>query len=159
MAYPDLSPRGQARLEKSKKYLRLFLQDTPALNLLKGAYESTEDDIDFAIQMAISDWNFTAPLLRPVTIENFPNLWALMHGSAVQVLKSQGLLQTRNKLNYTTAGSNFTRFDKGGDYQAWMINFAQELAVKTRNFKIAQNIASAYGGGVSSEYARIGYSW
>jgi hypothetical protein len=153
-----LDPFAQQRNEKAKKYLRLFMRDTAAFNRLIRKEESEDDLLQFAIDMAVSDWNSTMPPVGPVTIGNYPSLYLLMHGAAIQLLKTQGLIQARNELNYSAGGSSFVRSNKTNYYMQWMINFANEYETKKRNVKIAQNIARGWGG-VSSEYDRIGYAW
>jgi hypothetical protein len=154
----QLTADAQRRMEKAKKYLRIFLMDTPDLNRLIRAEESDADMITFGIDMEISDWNSSAPLLTSVDISNFPSLFLLLHGAAVQILKSQGLHQARNQLTYNSGGSSFMRSDKSALYQSWMVNFSNEYELKKRNMKISQNISAGYGG-VYSEYNRLGYSW
>jgi hypothetical protein len=149
---------ARKRNEKAKRYLRLFMRDTPATNRLIRREESDDDMMQFAIDMAISDWNATTPPIQPVTIGNFPSLYLLLHGAAVQLLKSEGLVQSRNELNYSAGGSSFIRSNKTNYYMQWMTNFANEWETKKRNLKIAQNIGRGWGG-VSSEYDQLGYSW
>jgi hypothetical protein len=159
MATPQ-TPESKRRWEKAKKYLRLFLLDTPAFNRLIRTEESDDDLISFALDMAIDDWNTTAPVIGNTHIGNFPSLYLLMHAAAIQVLKSQGLRQARNELNYNTGGSSFIRSNKSNYYMSWLTNFAQEFEGKKRNLKVFQNITGGWGGGgVASEYDRIGYSW
>lgn len=146
-------------MEKALKYLRLFLRDTPQINRLIRANESTDEDLMFALDMCISDWNTTTPMIGNTHIGNFPSLYLLMHGAAMQILKSAGLVQARNELNYNTGGSSFVRSNKTQYYQSWMTNFSNEYEAKKRNLKIQQNIEKAWGGGVASEYDRIGYAW
>lgn len=146
------------RLDKAKRYLRLFLMDTPSMNRLLLNHESSDDLLEFAIEMAIDDWNITTPIFNPVDIGTYGSLYLLMHGSAIQVLKSQGILQARNQLNYNAGGSSFSRHDKSPIYQSWYTNFANEYEVKKRNAKIQYNINRGWGG-VHSEYDQIGYSW
>ena len=145
-------------MEKAKKYLRLFLRDTPELNRLLRKHESDDELLIFAIDMTISDWNSTTPMMYPVTIGNFPSLYLLMQGAAVTILKSQGLYQARNELNYNAGGSSFVRSNKSNYYQSWMINFSNEYELKKRNMKMQQNVNRGWGG-VDSEYMRVGYSW
>jgi hypothetical protein len=78
-------------MAKAKKYLRLFLRDTPELNRLIRKEESDDEMLQFALDMAIDDWNTTAPVINQYHIGNFPSLYLLMHAAAIQVLKSQGL--------------------------------------------------------------------
>ena len=145
-------------MEKAKKYLRLFLRDTPELNRLIRKEESDDEMLLFALDMCVDDWNTSAPCIGNTNIGNFPSLYLLMHGAAIQVLKSQGLQQARNELNYQTGGSSFVRSNKTNYYQSWMTNFSAEYELKKRNLKMFKNIQGGWGG-VNSEYERIGYSW
>lgn len=152
------NPAATRRMEKAKRYLRLFMLDTPQLNRLIRKEESDDTLFDFAIEMTLSDWNSTTPVLGNVDIGNFPSLYLLMHGAAIQLLKSQGLYQARNELNYSAGGSSFLRANKSNYYMQWMTNFASEYETKKRNLKMQQNINRGWGG-VSSEYEKIGYAW
>lgn len=149
---------GTSRMERAKRYLRLFLRDTPQLNRLIRKEESDAELITFAIEMAISDWNSTSPFIDRIDINNYPSLYLLMHGAVVQLLKTQGIYQARNELQYQAGGSSFMRFNKSSYYMNWMINLANDYEVKKRNMKIAKNIIGGWGG-VASEYDKIGYSW
>jgi hypothetical protein len=147
-----------SRQERAKRYLRLFLRDTAQFNRLIRKEESDAELLTFALEMTISDWNSTAPFIDKVNIGNFPSLYLLMNGAAVQILKTQGLLQARNELNYSAGGSSFMRSNKSNYYLNWMINFANDYEVKKRNMKIFKNILGGWGG-VASEYDKIGYAW
>lgn len=153
-------PAATQRMDRAKRYLRLFMRDTPAFNRLIRKEESDDELMTFAIEMAISDWNSTTPLISPVNIESFPSLYLLMHGAAIQLLKTNGILQARNELNYSAGGSSFIRSNKSNYYMQWMQNFSAEYQMAKRNIKISQNISRGWGdGGVASEYDRIGYAW
>jgi len=152
------SEQATKRMEKAKRYLRLFLQDTPAMNRLIRKEESDDDLMSFAIDMAISDWNSTAPHIGNIDILTYPSLYLLMHGAAIQILKTQGILQARNELSYSAGGSSFVRSNKTQYYQAWMTNFQNDYERKKQNMKIAKNIKRGWGG-AHSEYDNIGYDW
>lgn len=152
------SVSATSRMERARRYLRLFLRDTPQLNRLIRKFESDNELLDFAIEMTISDWNSTAPFIDRIDINNYPSLYLLMHGAVVQILKSQGLYQARNELNYQAGGSSFSRFNKSNYYMNWMLNLSNDYESKKRNMKIAKNILGGWGG-VSSEYDKIGYAW
>lgn len=147
-----------ARMNKAKRYLRLFLQDTPSLNRLIRKEESDDELLEFAIDMCISDWNSTTPLINLQTIATFPSLYLLMHGSAIQILKMQGIRQDRNRLVYNSGGSSFSRSDKGQLYLQWAQTFVSDYEIKKLNYKKFQNIRAGWGG-VHSEYDDIGYSF
>ena len=147
------------RMDKALRYLRLFMRDTPELNRLIRTEESDKEMMTFAIEMAISDYNTTTPIIGGcTTIASYPSLFLLLHGAAIQLLKSQGLLQARNELNYSAGGSSFIRSNKSNYYLTWMQNFANEYELKKRNLKIHKNITRGWGG-TASEYDRIGYAW
>jgi hypothetical protein len=152
------SPEATRRMEKAKRYLRLFLRDTPELNRLTRKYENDDTALEFGIEMCISDWNSTTPLVGSVNICNFPGIFLLMHGAAVQLLGTEGLKQARNQLDYSAGGSSFMRSNKTQIYMQWMINFDNKYQLMKRNLKIHQNVAIGWGG-VDSEYSRIGYNW
>jgi hypothetical protein len=152
------SVEGTSRMERARRYLRLFLRDTPELNRLIRKQESDQEMLTFAIEMAISDWNSTSPFIDRTDINNYPSLYLLMHGAVIQILKSQGLYQARNELTYQAGGSSFMRFNKSNYYMQWAINLGNDYEVKKRNMKIAKNILGGWGG-VTSEYDKIGFAW
>ncbi len=121
--------------------------------------ESDDLRLDLAIMLTVDDFNVTAPILSPITVATFPSLWMLMYGSSIQVLRSQGILQSRNELSYSSGGVSVRIFDKTQSYQSWIAQFVAEYERKKQNFKIAQNISGAMGGGVASEYAVLSYFW
>lgn len=151
-----ITPEARRRMEKALKYLRFFLQDTPELNRLIRDYELDDEKLRFCIDMAISDYNTTLPPTPAKTIENYPSLFLLMHGGAINALKMAGIRQSRNELNYQSGGSSFQRSNKTSLYQSWLSLFINEYEQKKKQFKIAGNIKRGYGG-VFSEYDYIGF--
>ena len=155
----QLSVLERTKLEKCKEYLRLFLMDTEELNRLLRRKEIDDKRLDLAIQLCISDWNTTTPRIGVVTVGNFPSLYLLIHGAAIQCLKMAGLYQSRNELTYSSGGSSFVRANKTAYYQSWIQNFSSEYETKKLNLKMQQNIESAYGGGFHSEYWAVGFDF
>ena len=151
-----IEEQARKRFDKAKKYLRLFLQDTPELNRLIRDFELDDEELRFAIDMAISDYNTTLPPTPAKTILNFPSLYLLMHGAAIQALKMAGIRQSRNQLDYQSGGSSFSRSNKTGLYQSWLSLFINEYETKKQQFKLAQNIRRGYGE-VFSEYDYVGF--
>lgn len=132
--------------------------DTEELNRLLRRKEIDDRRLDLAIQMTISDWNSTTPLLYPVNIGNFPSLYLLLLGASLSCLRMAGLYQTRNELTYSSGGSSFIRSNKTQYYQSWIANLSSEYEIKKQNMKIQQNVSTAYGG-LHSEYDLVGYDW
>lgn len=149
----------QQRAQEARRLLRLFLNDTPELNRLIRTQESNDAKLDLALLLAVDDYNITAPLLGNVHVGNFPSLFMLIYGAAIQVLRSAGLLQSRNELAYSSGGVSVRIFDKTQLYQSWIAQFVAEYELKKRNFKMSLNINAALSGGVSSEYAILNYFW
>jgi len=149
----------QTEREKARKLLRLFLNDTPELNRLIRREESTDEKLDLAMDLATDDYNITPPMLGVRTLSNFPSLYLLIYGSTIQVLRSAGILQSRNELAYSSGGVSVRIFDKTQLYQSWINQFIAEYERKKQNFKIAANINSAMAGGVVSEYSILNYFW
>lgn len=147
------------RRDKSLKYLRLFMMDTEHLNRLMRRKEIDDERLEFALMMTISDWNTTTPVIGKIGWGNFPSLYLLIHGGAIQCLKMAGLYQSRNELTYNSGGTSVVRANKTALYQTWLQNFAAEYEAKKLNFKIQQNVEAAYGGGFHSEYDQIGFDW
>lgn len=145
------TPREIAQ-QRARRFLRLFLNDTPELNRLIRTHESTEEKLDLALALALDDFNATAPLIGNWTIENFPSLWLLLYGATIQTLRSAGLLQSRNELTYSSGGVSVRIFDKTQLYQSWINAFVAEYEQKKMNYKKSLNISMALANGVRSEY-------
>ena len=155
----ELSALEKKRKEKALQYLRIFLMDNEQLNRLLRRKEIDDARLELSLQLAISDWNSTTPLIRRVSYGNFPSLYLLLHSAAIQCLKMSGLYQSRNQLTYNSGGTSISRSDKTGLYQSWIQNFASELEAKKLAYKMQVNVEAAYGGGFHSEYDLIGYDW
>lgn len=149
----------QTEREKARKLLRLFLNDTPELNRLIRREESTDEKLDLAMDLATDDYNITPPMLGVSSLSNFPSLYLLIYGSTIQVLRSAGILQSRNELAYSSGGVSVRIFDKTQLYQSWINQFIAEYERKKQNFKISTNINNAMAGGVASEYSILNYFW
>lgn len=137
----------------------MFLNDTPELNRLIRRQESDDPKLDLALALAVDDFNITSPLISTYKIETFPSLYMLIYGSTIQVLRSAGILQSRNELAYSSGGVSVRIFDKTQNYQSWIAQFVAEYERKKQNYKISLNVAAAMAGGVSSEYALLSYFW
>lgn len=146
-------------VDQARRLVRLFMNDTPELNRLIRQEESTDAKIDLAIALAINDYNISPPLLGEVQVANFPSLYLLIYGTAINLLRSNGILQARNELTYSSGGVSVRIFDKTQLYQSWIANFLGDYERKKNQFKIAANINNSLACGVSSEYAILNYFW
>jgi hypothetical protein len=149
----------EQKQQEARRLLRLFLNDTAELNRLIRAEESDSEKLDLAILLTIDDWNITPPLLGTVNITTYPSIYLLIHGAAIQALKSAGILQSRNQLEYASGGITVRTFDKTQLYQSWIMQFVQDYETKKTEIKKAQNIEAAWPGGVHSEYLQLYWYW
>lgn len=152
MAIVDLSPKTV--IDATRKFLR----DTPKLNELKGIEETDDDVYKLAINMAISDWNSTPPLLTHVGLVDFPSFDWLIIATAMFVLQSAGVLQYRNELPFNDAGTTVSPWSKGPQYFNVAGMWANMVETKKRDFKYALNVGKTWGMARSSEFLMWDYS-
>lgn len=138
--------------------IRLFLRDNPKLNVLIKKEETDDDVIKLAINMAISDWNSTPPLLAPVRLESFPVFDWLIVASCMFILQSSGVLQYRNELQYSDGGITVNPWSKGPAYTTLAGMWAERVERTKTQFKIACNYARTFGIVRSPEYMLWDYS-
>jgi hypothetical protein len=136
------------------KRLRMFLRDDAALNKLITGKESSDSQLLFALEDSVDDFINTPPLIGRWTLDNHPSRRILIHGAAIEVLRSTGLLQSRNRLSYNDGGVSVQVSDKAGEYQTWLSEFSSNYERSKRELKMALNIEQCYGG-VSSEYSDL----
>jgi hypothetical protein len=141
-------------MDKLIEFVRVYIRDKEELNTLLDGKESNQLDINVAILMAIDDFNNTPPLIGNFKLVNFPSMALLVWGTVIQLLITSGILQSRNKLNYTDGGINVAVSDKADDYRAWIGNLASFYVNGKSNLKIARNIEGGFGGS-RSEYSTI----
>lgn len=125
--------------------VRRFLRDQPKFNKIHKIEETTDDEIKLCINLALSDWNGTPPLLAPVDIEHFPMFDWLIICTAMFVLQSAGVLQYRNEMAFNDNGVSVNPWSKGPQYIGLAGMWSQMLEIKKREFKTAFNYASTFG--------------
>ena len=154
-----MSPATQteAKQQEARRLLRLFLRDTAELNRLIRREETNDARLDLAIMLAIDDWNITLPILESVNISTYPSIYLLIHGAAIQVLKSAGLLQARNQLDYQAGNLTVRLSNKSALYSQWLMQFAQDYETKKSGLKKYLNIEGGWNEGIPSEYSSIGW--
>jgi len=137
---------------------RKFMRDTAKQNELRGIDESDDSIFKLAINMAISDWNTTPPLLAAVGLEDFPAFDWLIISTAMFVLQSAGVLQYRNELQYSDAGTSVNPWSKGPVYFQTAGFWANLCEQKKRDYKYALNVSKTFGIARTSEYMMWDYS-
>lgn len=135
------------QLDEYVSKLRRYLRDHSELNrLIERGEELGDEDLEFALEMAIDEFNTTPPPIGEFTLSGFPSDSLLMRGAATFALESAGILQSRNRLDYSDDGLTVRVSDKAQDYQSWIQSFTQKYFNRLRQIKIQKNMQNAYGG-------------
>lgn len=153
----------QRRKEKAIDFLQLYMNDNENLNRLIKKKELNPAQYELAVIMAVEDFNQTAPVTQ-YSLADWPSLKLLLQGAAIQFLTMAGILQSRNRLNYSAGGVSISVSDKAQEYQSWLQWFVNDYENKKLNYKKFANIDALLGdgdgSGVNSEYnALYGYYW
>jgi hypothetical protein len=135
--------------------VREYLRDFPELNALLDGFENSDVIINLCADLAADDFSTTSPPIGYFTVESHPSFYLLFIGTVIQVLRSAGILQARNNLNYSDGGLTVATSDKASMYLTWANTFYQEYELKKRSMKISMNAAGGFGG-VGSQYGSIG---
>jgi hypothetical protein len=138
--------------------VRRFLRDQPKLNALIRKNETDDDEIKLAINMSISDWNSTPPILQQVGLDNFPVLDWLIVSTAMWCLVSAGVLQYRNELQFNDSGITVNPWSKGPAYTNLAGMWANMVEKKKSDYKIAINYGRTFGIVRSPEFMMWDYS-
>jgi len=135
--------------------VRDYLRDHPQFNALQlNDFETSDAVVSLCADLAADDITNSPPLIGTFSVENCP-MYILFIGTVLQVLRSAGLMQARNNLNYSDGGLTIATSDKSPIYKAWADTYSAEYEAKKLSYKKARNAQSAYGG-VASEYTFIG---
>lgn len=136
--------------------MRLWMRDHAQLNRLISGEESSNRLIAWAVLDFLSDFNQTPPPLGQYSLEQllglgYANLARM--GTAIALLQSVGLLQTRNQLNFSDGGINVGVSDKTPLIQSWISMFQPKYEQDKLKIKISLNIQQILGEpGIHSEY-------
>lgn len=136
-------------------YLRMFIKDLAAKNiLLKFQMENEDDYLGLYLDMALSGLNSMPPPVATFAYSNFPFSGTLLHKAAFECLVSNDIQKSRNDLTYSDGGITV---NDGPKYQ-YIIQVLQRMVDKEeeywRQYLIKLNIELGWGG-VSSPYANL----
>lgn len=138
---------------------RLWMRDYAQLNRLIRGEESSNRMIAWAAMDCLSDFNGSPPPLGQYTVEQLIDLGyssLLRYGTAVNLLQSVGLLQTRNQLNFSDGGINVAVSDKTPLLQSWIQMFQGKYEQDKVKVKVSLNIQGIMGeAGAWSEYSLV----
>lgn len=137
--------------------VRAFMRDIPELNRIVAGEESSDRQIAWAVLDALADFNGT-PHLTNYSLEELLQInqhHLLLRMTAISLIESVGLLQTRNHINYSTGGTSVGVNDKTPMLMNWLGYFKSSTEQKKQRVKVALNIGGILGpsnSGLFSEY-------
>lgn len=135
---------------------RAYIRDIPAMNALLDGVETSDTLIEFCLDLTLDDFNTSPPLIGQFTLWSHPSQSLVLIGTMLWILKSAGIQQSRNQLDYASGGITVATSNKTPLYQSWINILMQEYEAKKANLKKAINAEQAYGG-VSSEYSQVNF--
>ena len=100
----DVTQPARMNLPRLVERIRNFIRDHEELNRLTLGKENSDSDILEAIEDVLNDFNNTPPCYTIFNLTNLPPLNIVKLGAIVYLLKSVGLLNTRNSIQYSDGG-------------------------------------------------------
>lgn len=139
--------------------LRGFIKDHEGLNrLLEFEKESEDSELDAFLNLALNDLNFIPPHIQSWTIEDFPYPNLLVSQAAIQVLVSNGIVNSRNELQYNN-GDVAVKLPDGNKYMNHLnvlLKQNQQRVQAFQQMKVKTNMERAYGI-IGSPYSYLEY--
>jgi len=137
--------------------LRQYIKDHEAMNrLLKFEEENSDLDLELYLDMAMAYLNTVPPAIKIYSYQNFPMPQLVILEAAMQALISNGIINSRNELQYNNGGIT-VKYPDGNKYLKHIQILNQQISQFLQNYrqiKIAQNISNGFGG-TPSPYATI----
>jgi len=155
LSAPSNIPESGLDVDRFVNTVRMYMRDYPELNRLISGTEHSNRQIAWAILDALDDWNSTPPLISRVGLSTHPSSRLLLRATAIALLESVGILQTRNNLTFSDGGIQVGTSDKTPFIMNWLQLLKQDYEDKKLKMKIAINIEQGWDGGVSSEFAYL----
>lgn len=130
----------------TKDQLRLFLRDKAENNILLDQVQFDDNDVNLALEMAVSNYNAVTPQTS-LTPQSFPThlRWVLLIGTARFLLMSESFLQARNQATVQDGDvSPIGIDDKAALYSQLAKSLKDEWDELVRGIKTQNNMESAY---------------
>ncbi len=146
-----------ATYEEAGANFRRYLNDSPQLNTLDKAIESTDDELVDFIQAALNEVNFAYEPKTNFALSDIAVVpgtdqgrvgWSMLRtGALLQLLQIKGIISSRNAITYSDAGGvSVTEMDKWGRYLNYFNTLALKYERQVQALKIRANIEGAFGG-------------
>ena len=130
----------------TKKQIRMFLRDRADRNILLDDVQFDDDDLNFAVEMAVSAFNGITPQTN-LTPMSFPThlRYLLLVGTTRFLLTAESFLQARNQATVQDGDvSPIGIDDKAALYSQLAKSLKEEWDETVRGVKTQQNMEGAY---------------
>ena len=126
--------------------VRTHLQDFPEKNLRLNGQEFTDEEIQLALHLTLSDYNSIPPITSELPSRT-PKILdsVLMSGVLAHLYKSKSLQYFKNQLDYSDGGIQVATHNKGPYYSQAAQAFQNEFDSKVSRIKAFMNLNNAYG--------------
>lgn len=97
--------------------IRIWLRDNdPEANVLLDDFEFSAEELRTAQTLAVDYWNETPPAIQGYNYDRFPYRYALLRGTAANLLFMAAHRYRRNELQYSAGGLQVNSEAKGQAY-------------------------------------------
>ncbi len=128
----------------TRDQVRMFLRDRADRNILLDDVQFTDDELNFATEMATEAFNAVTPQ-SAFTASSFPNKYILLIGTVRFLLNSESFLQIRNQASYQDGDvAPIGVSDKMAAYAQLAQQLKAEWDELVRGMKTQANMESAY---------------
>lgn len=121
--------------------VRIWLRDNdPEANVLIDDFEFSPEEIRTAMTLVVDYWNETPPFIRSYDYDKFPYRFALLRGTAGNLLFMAANRYRRNHLSYNAGGvavndqDKYQQYDSAGaclweEYKQWVAAMKKSINV------------------------------
>lgn len=126
--------------------IRIWLRDTdPSANLLLDDFEFSAEELRTAQTLTVDYWNETPPAIFSYNYDKFPYRFALLRGTAANLLFIAANRFRRNSMNCNAGGVTLNIEDKHQQYDAAASRLWEEYKQWVRMKKRELNANAAWG--------------
>ncbi len=126
--------------------IRGWLRDNdPKANLLIDDFEYTPEELEAAATFATDHWNETPPSIGYYDFDKFPWRFALLKGTAAQLLLMAANRFRRNELTYNAGGASIADQAKHTPYEQFGLRLWDEYKQWVSTMKRAMNMERGWG--------------
>lgn len=126
--------------------VRIWLRDNdPEANTLLDDFEFTPEEIRTAMTLVVDYWNEQPPWLGAYDYDKFPYRFALLRGTAANLLFMAANRFRRNALQYNAGGLSVSDQEKYSQYDQAAARLWEEYKQWVRMFKRSRNAELGWG--------------